>query len=190
VVHNGIIENFREPREELATVKVSTIHTDTRNRRTSFGAAIWLLASPRDAAEQTIARLMGGLRAVFSFGEEDLMIAARKGSPPANRVRMVNVQWVGRDCTGADDWPKLAHLDEGDWPLSREHRWKFATARASANRDMRTIKISITASVDKGGHKHFMAEIAEQSRRRKHRQCILFRTARSCCPIQIDFVPD
>ncbi|MEL6519039.1 MAG: glutamine--fructose-6-phosphate aminotransferase, partial [Pseudomonadota bacterium] len=85
VVHNGIIENFKELREDLAA-KGYPAQTDTDTEVVALMAQSFLDQglAPRDAAEQTIARLDGAFALAFLFdGEDDLMIAARKGSPLA-----------------------------------------------------------------------------------------------------------
>jgi glucosamine--fructose-6-phosphate aminotransferase (isomerizing) len=165
VVHNGIIENFRELREELATKGIHH-ETDTDTETVALLAQSYLDEglSPRDAAEQTIARLMGAYALCFLFeGEDDLMIAARKGSPLAIG-HGDGEMFVGSDAIAlAPMTDKVTYLDEGDWAMITRTSLEIRDSEGRlANRDMRTIKID-TASVDKGGHKHFMAkEIAEQ----------------------------
>jgi glucosamine--fructose-6-phosphate aminotransferase (isomerizing) len=165
VVHNGIIENFRELREELATKGIHH-ETDTDTETVALLAQSYLDEglSPRDAAEQTIARLMGAYALCFLFeGEDDLMIAARKGSPLAIG-HGDGEMFVGSDAIAlAPMTDKVTYLDEGDWAVITRTSLEIRDSEGRlANRDMRTIKID-TASVDKGGHKHFMAkEIAEQ----------------------------
>jgi glucosamine--fructose-6-phosphate aminotransferase (isomerizing) len=165
VVHNGIIENFRELREELATKGIHH-ETDTDTETVALLAQSYLDQglSPRDAAEQTIARLMGAYALCFLFeGEDDLMIAARKGSPLAIG-HGDGEMFVGSDAIAlAPMTDKVTYLDEGDWAVITRTSLEIRDSEGRlANRDMRTIKID-TASVDKGGHKHFMAkEIAEQ----------------------------
>jgi glucosamine--fructose-6-phosphate aminotransferase (isomerizing) len=165
VVHNGIIENFRELREELATKGIH-YETDTDTETVALLAQSYIDQglSPRDAAEQTIARLMGAYALCFLFeGEDDLMIAARKGSPLAIG-HGDGEMFVGSDAIAlAPMTDKVTYLDEGDWAVITRTSLEIRDGEGRiANRDMRTIKID-TASVDKGGHKHFMAkEIAEQ----------------------------
>ena len=85
VVHNGIIENFRELREDLGEKGVEFVtETDTETVAALAESYLSQGPAPRDAAEQTIARLEGAFALCFLFdGEDDLMIAARKGSPLA-----------------------------------------------------------------------------------------------------------
>ncbi|AKS46626.1 glucosamine--fructose-6-phosphate aminotransferase (isomerizing) [Octadecabacter temperatus] len=165
VVHNGIIENFRELREELAEQGIG-YETDTDTETVALLAQSILDQglSPRDAAEKTIARLEGAYALCFLFeGEEDLMIAARKGSPLAIGHGH-GENFVGSDAIAlAPMTDKVTYLDEGDWAIITRTSVEIRDGEGRiANREMRVINID-TASVDKGGHKHFMSkEIAEQ----------------------------
>ena len=89
VVHNGIIENYRALRAELeADGAVFETETDTEtvvqlcNRELAAGKP------PVEAARATLARLDGAFALCFLFeGEDDLLVAARRGSPLADRLR-------------------------------------------------------------------------------------------------------
>ena len=165
VVHNGIIENFRDLREELAK-KGITHSTDTDTETIALLAQSFIDQglAPRDAAEQTIARLEGAYALCFLFdGEDDLLIAARKGSPLAIG-HGDGEMFVGSDAIAlAPMTDRITYLDEGDWAIVTRNSVEIRDAAGKlANRDMRVIQID-TAMIDKGGHKHFMAkEIAEQ----------------------------
>ncbi len=165
VVHNGIIENFRDLRSELSEKGYST-ETETDTETISLLAQSFLDQglSPRDAAEQTIARLEGAFALAFLFnGESDLIIAARKGSPLA-------VGWgdgemyIGSDAIAlAPLTDRITYLEEGDRVLLTRAGAEIWDAEGrAANREVRKIQID-TSRIGKGGHKHFMAkEIAEQ----------------------------
>lgn len=165
VVHNGIIENFRELRGFLAD-KGITHTTDTDTETVALLTQYYLGEGlpPRDAAAQTIARLTGAYALVFLFeGEEDLLIAARKGSPLAIG-HGDGEMFVGSDAIAlAPMTDRITYLDEGDWAVVTRSGVEIRDAQgALANRAMRTIQID-AAHIDKGGYKHFMAkEIAEQ----------------------------
>ena len=165
VVHNGIIENFRELREELAKKGIG-YETDTDTETVALLTQSFLDQglSPSEAAEKTIARLEGAYALCFLFeGEEDLMIAARKGSPLAIG-HGDGENFVGSDAIAlAPMTDKVTYLDEGDWAVITRTSVEIRDGEGRiANREMRIINID-TASVDKAGHKHFMSkEIAEQ----------------------------
>ena len=120
--------------------------------------------APRDAAEQTIARLEGAFALAFLFeGEDDLIVAARKGSPLAVG-HGDGEMFLGSDAIAlAPMTDRITYLEEGDRAVLTRKGVEIVDARGNrANRPVRTIQID-TARVDKAGHKHFMAkEIAEQ----------------------------
>ncbi|MEJ6397909.1 glutamine--fructose-6-phosphate transaminase (isomerizing) [Yoonia sp. 208BN28-4] len=165
VVHNGIIENFRELRAYLAENNI-THATDTDTETVALLCQHFRDQglSPQDAAEKTIARLEGAYALCFLFeGESDLLIAARKGSPLAIG-HGDGENYVGSDAIAlAPMTDQITYLEEGDWAIVTRTSIEIRDINGKlANRDKQTIQIS-TANVDKGEFKHFMAkEIAEQ----------------------------
>ena len=165
VVHNGIIENFRELREFLADKGISYA-TDTDTETVALLAQHYLDAgmAPREAAEKTIAMLEGAYALCFLFdGEDDLLIAARKGSPLAIG-HGDGENFVGSDAIAlAPMTDKITYLEEGDWAIVTRTSVEIRDAAGhQTSRTMKVIEVS-SAAVDKAGHKHFMAkEIAEQ----------------------------
>jgi glutamine---fructose-6-phosphate transaminase (isomerizing) len=165
VVHNGIIENFRDLRAELTAAGLSfESETDTE--------VVALLArhlmdqgrSPVEAARETLKRLHGAFALCFLFdGEEDLIIAARKGSPLAIG-HGTGEMFIGSDAIAlAPMTDRITYLDEGDWALVTR---KGATIHDAEDRlvSRPESRIQIDATrIEKAGHRHFMAkEIAEQ----------------------------
>ena len=165
VVHNGIVENFKELREELAQLGLP-YKTDTDTETVALLAQYHLSQgdSPRVAAQKTVVRLEGAFALAFLFhGEEDLMIAARKGSPLAIG-RGDGEMYVGSDAIAlAPLTDRITYLDEGDFAVLTRKSVEITDKNgALANRETCTIAID-SARVDKAGYKHFMAkEIAEQ----------------------------
>ncbi|MEE9429134.1 MAG: glutamine--fructose-6-phosphate transaminase (isomerizing) [Paracoccaceae bacterium] len=165
VVHNGIIENFRELRDDLAGKGIN-FKTETDTETVALLAQYYLEQglSPRDAAEQTIARLEGAFALCFLFqGQNDLLIAARKGSPLAIGHGEGEV-FVGSDAIALSPMTdQITYLEEGDWAVLSRNSIEIIDANGQlANRPVRAIQID-AIRIDKGGHKHFMAkEIAEQ----------------------------
>jgi glucosamine--fructose-6-phosphate aminotransferase (isomerizing) len=165
VVHNGIIENFRELRAELAESGV-TFATETDTETVALLAHHYMLqgADPIEAAKKTLARLHGAFALAFLFdGYEDLMIAARKGSPLAIGYG-TGEMFVGSDAIALSPMTdRIAYLEEGDMAVITRTSVEITDANGNlANRAIKQIQIDATR-IDKGGHKHFMAkEIAEQ----------------------------
>ena len=165
VVHNGIIENFRELREELSVAGYGfTTETDTETIALLTQMFIAQGETPVDAAHKTLAKLDGAFALAFLFeGEEDLIVAARKGSPLAIG-HGDGEMFVGSDAIAlAPLTDEITYLEEGDSAvLTRTSLEIRNEAGELANRAKKKIAID-AAQVDKGGHKHFMAkEIAEQ----------------------------
>jgi len=165
VVHNGIIENFRELRAELAEAGVGfTTDTDTETVALLTAHHMAQGMVPVDAAKATLARLEGAFALAFLFDDEnDLMIAARKGSPLALGYG-TGEMFVGSDAIALSPLTdRISYLEEGDLAVVTREGAVIADANgALANREIRTIQIEGTR-IDKSGYKHFMAkEIAEQ----------------------------
>ena len=165
VVHNGIIENFRELREGLATLGHSfETETDTETIALIFRNFLDAGLTPKDAAEQTIGKLEGAFALCFLIeGESDLMIAARKGSPLAIG-HGDGEMYVGSDALAlAPMTNKVTYLEEGDWAMITRAGAEIYDSNGSlANRRMRELELD-SAVADKGGYSHYMAkEIAEQ----------------------------
>ena len=165
VVHNGIIENYRELRAELAEAGISfTTETDTETVALLTQHHMEQGLSPVDAAFRTLDRLDGAFALAFLFdGEDDLIVAARKGSPLAIGYGDGEM-FVGSDAIALGPMTdKIAYLEEGDRAVVTREGAEIRDANgALANREVRAIRQDRTR-VDKAGHKHFMAkEIAEQ----------------------------
>ncbi|WP_304193630.1 glutamine--fructose-6-phosphate transaminase (isomerizing) [Lentibacter algarum] len=167
VVHNGIIENYRELREELAAKGIG-YETDTDTETVALLTQAYLDEgqSPREAALSTVSRLTGAYALCFLFeGEEDLLIAARQGSPLAIGYGSGEM-FVGSDAIAlAPLTDRITYLEEGDFAFVTRTKVEILdAARRPANREIKTVEIE-TGQIDKGGYKHFMSkEIAEQPR--------------------------
>ncbi len=116
VVHNGIIENFRELRADLARQGIAH-ETDTDTETVALLTQHYRDQGldPRAAAARTIERLEGAFALCFLFeGEDDLLIAARKGSPLAIG-HGEGEMFVGSDAIAlAPMTDRITYLEEGD----------------------------------------------------------------------------
>ena len=165
VVHNGIIENFRPLREELAALGLAhETETDTEVIALLTRRHLDQGMTPPEAVAATLARLEGAFALAFLFeGEDDLMIGARKGSPLAVG-HGDGEMYLGSDAIAlAPMTDRITYLDEGDWAvITRAGAQIFDAQGRRANRPMVRIQLDQTR-IDKAGHRHFMAkEIAEQ----------------------------
>jgi glutamine---fructose-6-phosphate transaminase (isomerizing) len=165
VVHNGIIENFRELRERLLDdgVKFAS-ETDTEVVAHLVSRELAQGKTPVEAVKATLKQLRGAFALAFLFaGENDLMIGARKGSPLAIGYGEGEM-FLGSDAIAlAPFTDTVSYLEDGDWcVLTRKGAHVFDADGKEIERPI----VRSTASamlVDKGNHKHFMAkEIHEQ----------------------------
>ncbi len=165
VVHNGIIENFRELKTELtAKGHVFESDTDTEAIVHVITDELGKGATPQAAVKNALARLQGAFALAIIFaGHDDLMIAARQGSPLAIG-HGTGSMYLGSDAIAlAPFTDAITYLEEGDWAVLR--RSGVEIFDRSGARVERPLVKSVASSllVDKGNHRHFMAkEIHEQ----------------------------
>ncbi len=165
IVHNGIIENFAELKEELiADGYVFETQTDTEVVAHLLDRARKKGAKPVDAVRNILGRLHGAFALAIMFkSEDDLMVGARNGPPLA--VGHGNGQmYLGSDAIALSPFTnRITYLEDGDWvTLTRK---SFQIYDADNRPIIRPISFSQASSmmVDKGNHRHFMAkEIEEQ----------------------------
>ena len=138
VVHNGIIENFRELRDEVIALGLQPeSQTDTE---TVAMLTAWHMSQGMDpvaAARATLGRLHGAFALAFLFeGEPDLMIAARKGSPLA-LGHGEGEMFIGSDAVAlAPFTDRITYLEDGDHViLTREGAQIFDIEGRPANRE-------------------------------------------------------
>jgi glutamine---fructose-6-phosphate transaminase (isomerizing) len=165
VVHNGIIENFRELREELEQNGADfKTETDTEVVAHLVTDEMKKGRSPAEAVKATLPRLQGAFALAFLFaGEDDLLIGARKGSPLAIGYGDGEM-YVGSDAIAlAPFTDTISYLEDGDWAVV--HRGGVEVHDAAGRSVKRGVLKSGASAllVDKGNHRHFMAkEIHEQ----------------------------
>lgn len=165
VVHNGIIENFMSLRDELREAgKGFDTETDTEVIAQLVSLHLGQGMSPKEAAYAALQRLEGAFAIAMIFeGEDDLVIAARQGSPLAIGVGD-GEHYIGSDAFSlAPITNKVIYIEDGDWAILRRQSVEvFDKSGAQIERPISTTSVS-AALVDKGNHRHFMAkEIYEQ----------------------------
>ena len=165
VVHNGIIENFRELKTELtAEGAVFTSDTDTEVIAHLITRELKAGNDPVHAVFNALRRVEGAFALAMIFaGYDDLMIVARQGSPLAIGYGDGEM-FVGSDAIAlAPFTDAIAYLEDGDWAV--------LTRKGIAIRDRngKAVERPVTRSqanallIDKGNYRHFMAkEIHEQ----------------------------
>src|SRR5467141_2971287 len=165
VVHNGIIENFRELREELEhngakfgsdTDTEVVAHLVTQEMKNGRSAA--------EAVAAALPRLRGAFALAFLFaGEDDLIIGARKGSPLAIGYGDGEM-YLGSDAIAlAPFTDAISYLEEGDSAVLTRKSVEVHDAKGSKVERAVVKSLASAFLVDKGNYRHFMAkEIHEQ----------------------------
>ena len=165
VVHNGIIENFRELRAQLEAQGAKfTSETDTEVVAHLVNSYLAKGFKPADAVKEALPQLRGAFALGFVFeGEENLMIGARKGSPLAIGYGDGEM-YLGSDAIAlAPFTDDISYLEDGDWVvLTRTSAEVHDESNAIVQREILKSGAS-TFMVDKANYRHFMAkEIHEQ----------------------------
>ena len=165
VVHNGIIENFRELRLEMEAAG-RTFSSDTDTEVIAHLVTVNLAAgmAPKEAVQAVLGRLTGAFSLAFLFeGEDNLLIGARRGSPLA-------VGWgdgemfLGSDAIALGPFTdEITYLNDGDWVvLTRSSAEIYDEVGNAVSRPLTQLQ-GTTHVVDKGNHRHFMVkEVHEQ----------------------------
>src|SRR5882757_753550 len=167
VVHNGIIENFRELRLQLEQQgAVFTSETDTEVVAHLVNSYVLKGASPADAVKAALPQLRGAFALAFVFKDhKDLMIGARKGSPLA--VGYGNGEmYLGSDAIAlAPLTDMISYLEDGDVTILTRQGIDFLNAKGEYVQRSSAKIAGSTIFVKKGEHRHFMVkEIHEQPR--------------------------
>ena len=165
VVHNGIIENYRELKAEL-TARGHTFETDTDTEAVVHLVTEGVQAGlgPVEAVRAALSRLEGAFALGIIFaGHDDLMIAARQGSPLAIG-HGTGEMYLGSDAIAlAPFTDTITYLEEGDWAVLRRTGAEIFDRAGSRVERPRIKAVASSLLVDKGNHRHFMAkEIHEQ----------------------------
>ena len=165
VVHNGIIENFRELRAEVeaAGCKLAS-KTDTEIIAHLITLCLGAGMTPKDAVHNTLKKLHGAFALGFVFaGEHDLLIAARQGSPLALGFGDGEM-YLGSDALAlAPLTNQILYMEDGDWAVMTPTSAQVFDADGNkVERPIRQTELS-GAAIGKGGYRHFMLkEIYEQ----------------------------
>lgn len=165
LVHNGIIENFRELKDELIELGY-TFHSETDTEVVAHLISYHLKqgSTPEQAAHQSISRLEGAFALAVMFkGDEELIVGARNG-PPLAIGHGQDEMYLGSDAIALAPFTNMiTYLEDGDWCVLKRN--SVAIFDMDGNSVQRVMQKSIGSSlmVDKGNHRHFMQkEIYEQ----------------------------
>ncbi|MBY0342495.1 MAG: glutamine--fructose-6-phosphate transaminase (isomerizing) [Sphingomonadales bacterium] len=169
IVHNGIIENYKDLRAELAAKgRGFESETDTEIVAHLISAEVEAGADPVAAVRAVLPRLRGAFALAIAFRRHpDLLIGARLGSPLVVGYG-TGVQdgemYLGSDALAlAPLTQRIAYLEEGDWVVIRRGSAEIFDGDGNpVTREIQTSGAS-AAMVEKGNYRHFMQkEIYEQ----------------------------
>jgi glutamine---fructose-6-phosphate transaminase (isomerizing) len=192
VVHNGIIENFRDLRQELEGAGIvfdSETDTEVVGRLVTQELAKGF--DPVDAVSNVLPRLRGAFALAFLFVDrDDLLIGARRGSPLAVG-HGEGEMFLGSDALALAPFTDIiTYLEEGDVAVLTRSGLRVIDERgADVDRHSQQI-IAGAFLAEKGNYRHFMAkEIYEQPEvvARTAASCIDMTTGRALVPVKPAF---
>jgi glucosamine--fructose-6-phosphate aminotransferase (isomerizing) len=165
LVHNGIIENFLELKEELGE-RASAITSETDTEVVAHVINMYLDEglSPKEAVAKTLPRLEGAFSFVMIFrGHHDLMVGARRGSPLAIGYGDGEMYFGSDALALAPLTQRICYLEDGDWAVvGPDGAEVFDEAGEAVDRPVVQTAVS-GATIGKGNFPHFMLkEIYEQ----------------------------
>src|SRR5450631_1071684 len=169
VVHNGIIENFRELRGELqAKGHEFSTETDSEVIAHLVSEAMRGGLEPVEAVASSLPRLKGAFALALIFeGEDDLLIGASRGAPLAagfGEGERSGEMFLGSDALAlAPFTSSIAYLEDGDFVVLTRASARFYDASGKPVERRRIKSPASSLLADKGNYRHFMAkEIHEQ----------------------------
>jgi glucosamine--fructose-6-phosphate aminotransferase (isomerizing) len=165
IVHNGIIENFRELRDTLqASGRTFESETDSEVIAQLLDQKISGGADPVDAFEATLGELHGAFAlAVIFEGEAGLMMGARRGSPLVLGYGDGEM-YLGSDAIALAPFTRdVTYLEEGDWCVLTPGTFDIRNTRGERVNRKRVTSAVNDALIERGEYDHFMLkEIHEQ----------------------------
>ncbi|MGB0263125.1 MAG: glutamine--fructose-6-phosphate transaminase (isomerizing), partial [Henriciella sp.] len=165
LVHNGIIENFRELRAELEQGgHVFETDTDTETIAHLIHHNLKAGHQPREALALALSRLKGAFAlAILIEGQDDMIMGARKGSPLVIGIGD-DEMLLGSDALAVAPFTnRVIYLEEGDWCILRPDAYEIYAEDGTAVERPVTIVQGSAAAAEKGNYRHFMQkEIYEQ----------------------------
>ncbi|UYN97129.1 MAG: glutamine--fructose-6-phosphate transaminase (isomerizing) [Enhydrobacter sp.] len=164
IVHNGIIENFQELKDELlAEGRRFDSDTDTEVVAQLLTSYLERQMPPEEAMGRAMERLRGAFALVALFsGRHDILMGARRGSSLAVGYGDGEM-YVGTDALALAPFTKrVSYLEDDDWVVLKADGCTVYQGRSEVKREIRQSGIT-GAMMGKGNHRHFMVkEIYEQ----------------------------
>ncbi|MDK1386275.1 glutamine--fructose-6-phosphate transaminase (isomerizing) [Sinorhizobium sp. 8-89] len=165
VVHNGIIENFAELKDEL-TASGAEFRTDTdtevvahlltKYHRDGMGR--------REAMHAMLKRVTGAYALAVLFEDDPSTIMAARNGPPLAIGHGNGEMFLGSDAIALAPFTnEITYLIDGDWAVIGAAGAHIFDIDGNVVTRPRQISMAAAYMVDKGNHRHFMEkEIYEQ----------------------------
>ncbi|APG91034.1 glutamine--fructose-6-phosphate transaminase (isomerizing) [Sinorhizobium americanum] len=165
VVHNGIIENFSELKDELSEAGAEfQTETDTevvaqllaRFRRDGLGR--------REAMHAMLKRVRGAYALAVLFQDDPSTIMAARNGPPLAIGHGEGEMFLGSDAIALAPFTnEITYLIDGDWAVIGRTNVHIFDMDGNVVTRPRQVSSAAAYMVDKGNHRHFMEkEIYEQ----------------------------
>ncbi|MDX0116037.1 glutamine--fructose-6-phosphate transaminase (isomerizing) [Sinorhizobium meliloti] len=165
VVHNGIIENFAELKDELAaggaefqteTDTEVVAHLLAKYRRDGLGR--------REAMHAMLKRVKGTYALAVLFEDDPSTIMAARNGPPLAIGHGSGEMFLGSDAIALAPFTnEITYLIDGDWSVIGKTGVHIFDFDGNVVERPRQISTAAAFLVDKGNHRHFMEkEIYEQ----------------------------
>lgn len=165
VVHNGIIENFRELREMLkADGYEFASQTDTEVVAHLVAQGMKQGLSDRKAAQRAISMLRGAFAIVVLFGGGQNLLVGMRNGPPLAVGHGEGEMYLGSDAIAlAPFTDRITYLEDGDWCVVNSDGVEIFDIEGKPVQRALQRSVGSSLLVDKGNHRHFMQkEIYEQ----------------------------
>ncbi|MDL2410030.1 glutamine--fructose-6-phosphate transaminase (isomerizing) [Rhizobium calliandrae] len=165
VVHNGIIENFAELKNEL-TAAGAEFQTDTdteviahlvaRFRRGGMGR--------REAMHAMLKRVRGAYALALLFEEDPSTIMTARNGPPLAIGHGVGEMFLGSDAIALAPFTnEITYLIDGDWAVIGKTAVHIFDIDGKSVTRPRQVSMAAAHLIDKGNYRHFMEkEIYDQ----------------------------
>ncbi len=162
IVHNGIIENYKEIKNLLSNKSLIKSETDSEVVAHLISDYLDRGLDYPEIVEKLLTELKGAFALAVLFTKTNKLLAIKRGSPLAVGYGEEN-NFIGSDAIGlAPFTKKISYLEDDDWAIVDNKNIHIYHGKNKIDREISITSIS-RQSIEKGGYKHFMhKEIYEQ----------------------------
>ena len=162
IVHNGIIENYKEIKIKLSNKSLLKSETDSEVVAHLISDYLDQGFDYQEIVEKLLIELKGAFALAVLFTKTNKLLAIKRGSPLAVGYGERN-NFIGSDAIGlAPFTKKISYLEDDDWAIVDKENIQIFNGNNKVEREINITSIS-RQSIEKGGYKHFMhKEIYEQ----------------------------